>query len=26
MFTVPDAAEADPLFIDETMRRIQIAI
>ena len=26
MFMVPDAAEADPLFIDETMRRIQMAI
>ncbi len=26
MFMVPDAIEADPLFIDETMRRIQMAL
>ena len=26
MFMAPDAVEADPLFIDETMRRIQMAI
>jgi hypothetical protein len=26
MFMLPDAVRADPLFINETMRRIQMAI